>query len=282
MVVVLGGLAIEPALGGGRTMEQNVRIFREVTKDDDLALLPSIQIDSLLAAVPVDDRLNADEAFDRPFTDALRAGMAWYLRERGLRVVDQSADLRLTGVIDEYEGFRGWGHWGVDVRLRIKVFRGTEMLFTDTLHALLKYSDEEDVEDEEAPKYLARNEEPARFVEILFTRVGVDLSEKLAELLKERSALLARPAAAGQPADALTAGRGAISVDASVPNAEILLDGHLIGTAPVKGLALPAGAYALEVRKEGYRSWKRDIRVLEGASSSFVAELQPVDSRQPG
>ena len=174
-VLAVAFLAIGPGFAGERTLQQNVEILREVEKDPGLASLPSITIDTLQANVPLDDRLNADEAFNRPFVEALKEGMTWYLQQRGLRVVDQGADLRLVGAIDSYEGWKGWGHWGAEITLKAKLFRGQDLAFSEALHTLLKYPDEEDVEDEERPKYKARKAEPARFLEILFTRIGVDL-----------------------------------------------------------------------------------------------------------
>ena len=79
----------------------------------------------------------------------------------------------------------------------MKLFRGSDLVLTESLRSFLKYSDDEDVEDEEKPKYKAHHLGKASFDEILFTRVGTELSEKLITLLKERArSLSSTPAAA--------------------------------------------------------------------------------------
>jgi hypothetical protein len=169
------------------TMQEHMRIQAEIRSDPALERLPSLQIDAMQAEVPLDDRMNADAAFSRPFVASLKDGMAWYLKERGVRVSDGAAtDLRLVGTIVSYEGWRGWGRWGADVTLKVKLFRGDHLMVTEPLRSFLKYSDEEDVEDEEKPRYRAQGL-GVSFTEILFTRIGVDLSEKLIVLLKERT-----------------------------------------------------------------------------------------------
>ena len=134
--VVLAGFL--PTWAGNLSMKTHMEIESQIHSDPALSGLPSVQIDTVQATVPLNDRMNADAAFDRPFTDSLADGMAWYLKQRGLRIVDQGADLRLTGTIDSYEGWKGWGHWGVDVHLKVKFFRGSQMILVEDLRSFLK------------------------------------------------------------------------------------------------------------------------------------------------
>src|SRR2546422_10136321 len=120
--VIVASTALLSAAMANLPMERHMQIEAKIMKDPDLARLPSIRIDSILASVPLDDRLNADAAFDQPFTEALQRGMSWYLAQRGPRVVTEGEELRLAGTIEKYEGFKGWGHWGVDVTLGFKIF----------------------------------------------------------------------------------------------------------------------------------------------------------------
>lgn len=246
-----------------------MQIEAKIQRDPDLARLPSIRIDSILASVPLDDRLNPDAAFDRPFTEALQQGMSWYLAQRGLRVVTEGEELRLAGTVEKYEGFKGWGHWGVDVTLGFKMFRGTERLPSMPLHSLLKYSDDGDVEDQEQPKYKGQDLSVS-FSEVLFTRIGIDLCEKLIDSLKEREAQLTTSAIAGS----VTAPRGTISIDASIPNAEVRVDGQLVGTVPLVDVPLAEGHHSIEVRKRGFKAWKEDVLIIGGARTRLVADLE--------
>ncbi|MES2971591.1 MAG: PEGA domain-containing protein [Patescibacteria group bacterium] len=57
---------------------------------------------------------------------------------------------------------------------------------------------------------------------------------------------------------------GLVLIDASPEPAEIVLDGKPRGTTSDR-LVLPAGQYSLELKRDGYRSWKHTIN-LEGSS----------------
>jgi hypothetical protein len=269
--------AWEPARADDRQpMEFHMAIQADIARDADLETLPSVLIEPILAAVPLDDRLDADEAFGRPFVEALREGLTWYLGQRGLRVVERQADLRLVGVIDGYEGDRGWGDWGVNLRLALKIMRGGESVVREPISSLLKYADDDDVEDEVEPRYRGRGEAP-RFVTILFTRVGLDLGEKIIALLRDSPALRgARGAAAseGSGPRETPVGRGLLSVSATQPHAEVLLDGRLVGTTPIEDLPLPAGSHTIVVRRKGYRDWTREVLILDGGKTRLMAELE--------
>jgi hypothetical protein len=102
----------------------------------------------------------------------------------------------------------------------------------------------------------------------------MDLSEKLIVALKEKTpsaALLQTPSLAAASSE-----RARITIDASAANAEVFIDGALVGMTPVDDLALPAGAHSLEVRKDGFKRWTREIQVAPGGSSRFFAELTPL------
>lgn len=256
-------------------MERHMKLQVMIQKDPELTKLPSIKIDSILANVPVDDRLNADEAFDQPFLQALKDGMEWYLTQRGVRVVESDEDLRIAGVIESYEGFKGWGHWGVDVTLGLKLFRGGEKVQSLSIHSLLKYSSDKEVQLQEEPKYKAQGLS-VTFQEVLFTRVGIDICEKLIDGLKEGQTHLTSPVSGGNE----TKRQGSISIDASVPNAEVRVDGQLVGTVPLSGLPLPEGHHLIEVSKKGYKAWKNDVLIIAGATSRLVAELEPESAQK--
>ena len=281
-----GLLALSLALMGGtiataakRPMTAHMEIQAEVTRSPELAALPSVFVDDIRSDVPLDDRFDADDVFDRPFVDSLRDGLRWYLRERGLRVVEAEADLRVVGVVISYEGhesFIAWGDSGVTFAVEFKFFHGHELVLRNQVRADLRYADEDDLEDEIEPKYRARKQR-ASFEEILFTRVGIDLGEELITLMTDGRAELERATGTSQQGRATPSGElqpvGHVTIDATVPHADVLIDGALVGTTPLDKLSLPEGEHVLEVRKEGYGSWTRQFRVLPGAATRFVAEL---------
>ncbi len=57
---------------------------------------------------------------------------------------------------------------------------------------------------------------------------------------------------------------GLILVDAKPDGAEVYVDGQHQGGTSAR-LVLPAGAYSIELRRDGYRSWQHDVQ-LEGSS----------------
>lgn len=270
-----------PSLAADLSMPQHMRIQGSVAPAPELADLPTLRFDSILADVPVDDRMDADSAFDQRFVLALKEGMSWYLSQRGLRVVEKDEDLRVVANITAYEGWKGWGHWGVEMQVDFKFFHGDVLVLQEPLKSYLKYSDDEDVVREERPKYRASGLR-VTFSEILFTRVGIDLSEKFISMMKERSPVLLAPSPVTRKTLASQAGheadtRGSITIEASVDNAEVLLDGALIGMVPIREVLLSSGEHTLEVRKRGFLPWKKVILVLESASSRFYADLIPED-----
>jgi hypothetical protein len=59
----------------------------------------------------------------------------------------------------------------------------------------------------------------------------------------------------------------------SDPNgAEILLDGHLIGTTP-STLEVPAGNHQLTMRVAGHQDWVREVLILAGSETHFDAKF---------
>ncbi len=177
---------------GARSLVDSMKIQTEIKKPAGAEIGPAVRIEPLKTDVPLNDRWNADEIFQKPFLDELRAGIAYYLTEKGVAVRESGEEVRLEGTITHYEGFKGWGHWGADVRMQVKFLRGDAILFEKEIRSNFKYDDEEDVEDEMKPIFKAKTGSRAvSFPEILFTRVGADLAEKLHAMILENKQALA-------------------------------------------------------------------------------------------
>jgi hypothetical protein len=74
-----------------------------------------------------------------------------------------------------------------------------------------------------------------------------------------------------------TQGSAQVSIDSSVPNADVYVDGSFVGNTPLPNYRLVAGMHVIEVRAAGYQPWKRELSVAPDATSRVVAQLE----RQP-
>jgi hypothetical protein len=90
----------------------------------------------------------------------------------------------------------------------------------------------------------------------------------------ELRAVLAVPLAqVAVAAVTLPAAIAGITVDASMPNCDIEVDGSFVGSTP-STLNLAPGKHAIVVKKTGYRDWSRNMTVASGAvriSADMVA-----------
>jgi len=67
---------------------------------------------------------------------------------------------------------------------------------------------------------------------------------------------------------------GAVSVSASIQGAEVYVDGVFVGNTPAN-LKLSEGIHIIEVKKTGFASYRRELRVFAGSNLSLVAEMVP-------
>jgi outer membrane receptor protein involved in Fe transport len=74
---------------------------------------------------------------------------------------------------------------------------------------------------------------------------------------------------------------GTVAVQASEPGALVLLDGIRHGVSPVV-LTPVVGVHVVEVRKDGYAPWIREIAITEGARSFLEASLRPEEPEVVG
>jgi hypothetical protein len=64
-----------------------------------------------------------------------------------------------------------------------------------------------------------------------------------------------------------------VSMESDPANAEIYLDGQLVGSTP-STLETPAGKHQFSVRLTGYAEWTRELRVLPGSDIHLKASLE--------
>jgi hypothetical protein len=65
-----------------------------------------------------------------------------------------------------------------------------------------------------------------------------------------------------------------VVVSAEPEDCEVTVNGLLVGTAPAR-LRLPEGMHVIEVTKEGYKSVRKELRVMAGSDAVLRVKLQP-------
>jgi hypothetical protein len=69
-----------------------------------------------------------------------------------------------------------------------------------------------------------------------------------------------------------------ISVSSDVPNAQVFLNGRLVGTAPISDFEVPPGTVELSVLKEGFREDKQKLTLVAGHDYPVVVKFGPPPS----
>ncbi|MEM6733064.1 MAG: PEGA domain-containing protein, partial [Myxococcota bacterium] len=98
------------------------------------------------------------------------------------------------------------------------------------------------------------------------TRRDIALSDLTREA-GSASRFLVRPLLEGQ--------RGELIIRVSESEAEVELDGKLIGVAPLGKLELPGGPHRVRVSKKGFITWSRDIDIKKNTVEVIDAALVP-------
>jgi hypothetical protein len=66
---------------------------------------------------------------------------------------------------------------------------------------------------------------------------------------------------------------GNVKVTSDPDGADVSVDGNFVGNAP-SALKLPAGKHTIQVSKDGYANWSKEIQVMAGADLNLKAPLQ--------
>jgi PEGA domain. len=105
--------------------------------------------------------------------------------------------------------------------------------------------------------------------------VASDVGEELLRRRSECNLAEVKPASPIQEAAGAPEPRGAeVSIESSVENAEVYVDGNFVGNAPLPKFRMSAGNHLLEVKAAGYQNWKRVLAVSANASTRVVAQLE--------
>lgn len=75
--------------------------------------------------------------------------------------------------------------------------------------------------------------------------------------------------------DLLKQASGDLIVSISEPGADVSLDGNLVGISPVKKLDIPAGPHDIRVKKDGFVTWVRSIKVAPHRTQMLDVTLIP-------
>ncbi|HVM51353.1 MAG TPA: PEGA domain-containing protein [Candidatus Acidoferrum sp.] len=83
----------------------------------------------------------------------------------------------------------------------------------------------------------------------------------------------AASSATNKPPAPVQAGTGLVTVKADDESAEVYVDGAFVGNAPAK-LKLTQGAHVIEVKKAGFKDYRKQLEVGEGSELTLHAALE--------
>ncbi len=171
---------------------EHMKIQLEVAKRGRPAPSFSVRVGPITSLVPLKGHYDADQVFGAPFVDELRDGIAYYLSQKGVKVVDGVADLQVAGRIIGYEDFRGGGEHGAEVRMLAAFLRHGQKVYEQEVKSLFKFRGEGEATDKLKPVYKAKTgSKSIEFPEVLFTKIAADLGEKIYIVLdQERKSLV--------------------------------------------------------------------------------------------
>jgi hypothetical protein len=81
--------------------------------------------------------------------------------------------------------------------------------------------------------------------------------------------------------DALASGPATFILASEPPEAEVYLDGELVGQTPLETPVIP-GKHTMRIKKDGYITVEREVTFVEGMEESLDMTLEKVPSKLPG
>ena len=84
----------------------------------------------------------------------------------------------------------------------------------------------------------------------------------------------AGPGSAAQPKAVDDTIVGSLNVESRPADAQVFLDGTLVGTTPFVSDRIPAGSHAIRLERDGYRRWVASVWIVSGERSRVTASLE--------
>lgn len=183
----------------GRHLVEHMKIQIEVAKPGRSAPSFTVRVGPITSLVRLKDHFNADEIFAAPFVDELRDGIAYYLSQKGVKVVDGAADLQVAGRITDYQDYRGGDAHGADLTMQSAFLRHGQKVYEQEVRSHYQFRGEGEATDRVKPAYKEKTgRRSVGFPEVLFTRIAADLGEKIYIILdQERKNLVSRAGPVG-------------------------------------------------------------------------------------
>lgn len=82
-----------------------------------------------------------------------------------------------------------------------------------------------------------------------------------------------------RPTPAVTGYRGSLVLSSTPADAQVFLNGSIVGQTPMVLDDLPVGSRAVVVRRDGYAAWSSSVRVVANQRTPVRATLRPLASR---
>jgi hypothetical protein len=267
----------------------------------------------------VDDRWDSRDAFRGTYADEFYQGLAYYLKERGFKLVTSKGAMSARIYIDRFRGLKRSGQYGGDLRGTMVLRLNGKEIGRNQLFGNASYEDQKEEQRAFAKEFYL---EKVDFSTVLFYNLTVNLYESIAEGIQEagsdaglalapppiqgrapqlREGIPAAVPAVAQPPvreSAPSAGPasappprpqarpeapkiGVLTIESDPNAAEIYLDSKLLATTPARKLRLATGDHSITVKKAGYADWVRDITVLEDSDLTLKATLEPNEPKPP-
>jgi hypothetical protein len=83
------------------------------------------------------------------------------------------------------------------------------------------------------------------------------------------------PTPAGDPAGSADEAKGRIEIQSTPADAEVYVDGKLVGTTP-SAISLRVGPHRIRVITKGFKDWDREVEILKDSEAHLKAILEPL------